>query len=61
MTEVQLLEHMLANAKKGLPVGTGILNRYGHPIGANELAVIDLCGWRELSIQKQSEPEISTG
>jgi len=50
MTEIQLLKHMLKNAADGLPVGTGILNRYGHPIANTELAVIDLCGWRELQI-----------
>jgi hypothetical protein len=46
---------MLANAKKELPVGSGILNRYGDPIRGEELAVIDLRGWRELTIKTQPE------
>jgi hypothetical protein len=53
MSEVQFLEHMLANARKGLPVGYGILDRYGNPIRDVGLAVIDLRGWRELSIKSQ--------
>ncbi len=51
MTEVELLEHMLANVKQGLPAGRGILDRYMRPITDEHLAVIDLRGWRELSIQ----------
>lgn len=51
MTEVESLEHMLANVKKGLPAGRGILNRYMCPITDEHLSAIDLRGWRELSIQ----------